>query len=402
MSQQLELAIEFKPRVNLDIILLIMGFATRSVVARFMDTCHVLNHEGSKILLRGPVFLQTERQATSFVQFSQTRDASTRTLRYQLLHSLIFALRKPSKHVASSLQTFFADIAPAIPNLKELVLYNSEELLAGDPGIGPAVAALTTLQKLKVTNGGAVCADTLLEMRSPLLQAHIHVDWDPDTDDDPYWREPDLLLSPSMCATLQTLELCGTTTFPDRPSRRIVLPQLRTLSMVHTLLPGSRELVRSCPGLEHLHVNESNGQKWIEVEEIRWSRLGERRMWSALKSYSGSINVLYMLPLSCPVTRVDVHDESSEFEAAGLRQVLLDTTPLHFSLKTRWMGASCYLDSDFVDTLSQPELWRSVKTLELFVCIRYADKDIILGDMLVRLRSWAFHELHKLMWLLSG
>ena len=114
------------------------------------------------------------------------------------------------------------------------------------------------------------------------------------------------------------------------------------------------------------------------------------------------INVLYMLPLSCPVTRVDVHDESSEFEAAGLRQVLLDTTPVNFSLKTRWMGASCYLDRNFVDTLSQPELWRSVKTLELFVCIRYADKDIVLDDMLVRLRSWAFHALHKLTWSLSG
>ena len=171
-------------------------------------------------------------------------------------------------------------------------------------------------------------------------------------------REPDSLLRNSH-ATLRVLETHATESVHRHGT---TFPGLQSLSHYDCGFPLTGQLMRICPNLRYLHINQSSGQKWPEVEKYHQSHRnslgGEACVWTSLYKYTGSLNALYMLGLTCHISIVDIHDEKNPFTAPALRELLQDTTPSHLILRTSWTGASYYLNNGFVALMSQPGLWR--------------------------------------------
>ncbi len=111
-------------KLNLDVLLRIMHFATQDVVASLMRTCRPLNQKGAKNLFRSPVTLRTTAQVTSFLHFFLAQDERGReraTFRYSLLSELLISIPDPEEPATSALKHFFACIAPYIRHFARLV-----------------------------------------------------------------------------------------------------------------------------------------------------------------------------------------------------------------------------------------------------------------------------------------
>ena len=371
------------PTLNLDLCLLIMEVASKAAVAKLMATCKTFNRAGTKYLFIPPLTITKATHLLSFISFFLPPN-NPRTVKYrtQFPVGLSIHLLDPSHNalLAPALTWFFTVIVPTMPHFTHLELQHVEGLLSVNPGLGKAIAALTRLEVLKVTKGGALCGDMLEAMRSSLVYAYIHLDQEADRME----RGPDSLLRNSH-ATLRVLETHATESVHRHGT---TFPGLQSLSHYDCGFPLTGQLMRICPNLRYLHINQSSGQKWPEVEEYHQSHRnslgGEACVWTSLYKYTGSLNALYMLGLTCHISIVDIHDEKNPFTAPALRELLQDTTPSHLILRTSWTGASYYLNNGFVALMSQPGLWRwPMKTLELVITFRPADKGVNLDDMLV-------------------
>ncbi|TFK90769.1 hypothetical protein K466DRAFT_651389 [Polyporus arcularius HHB13444] len=343
------------PTINFDVLFRILDFATRDVAASLMRTCRTLNLQGAKHLFKSPVVLETDDQAVSFVQFFVARnDRSTASHRYHLLRDLCIKLVSPSQDAAATLTCFFTHIAvPYMANFVRLELHHPEELLGANEELRPAISALPLLQSIKVTNAGPLCGAMLEDLRSPLVFAYVDIDWESDIESD-----PGMLL----CNARHTLQ---------------------ELSLNYVPVPSPRVLRRACPNLRHLHINASSRQDWVEMQEIRDEHAAQHS-WHSLHAYSGSVNVLYMLHLRCPISRLDIHDEDTPLPPLALQKILLDSRPTHLILETDRTGASYYFNSEFISLFSQPGFWHwPLKTLELVIKFRpFYDEGVSVEDLL--------------------
>ncbi|RDX50228.1 hypothetical protein OH76DRAFT_1417924 [Lentinus brumalis] len=364
------------PTINFDVLFRILDFATRDVAASLMRTCRTLNLQGAKHLFKSPVVLETDDQAVSFVQFFVARnDKSAASHRYHLLRDLCIKLASPSYEAAAALTFFFAHIAvPYLANFVRLELHHPEDLLGANEELRPAISALPLLQSIKVTNAGPLCGAMLEDLRSPLVFAYVDIDWESDIESDP------AMLFRNARHTLQELEAYWTDSLTrDAPKFRM----LRRLSLNHVPVPSPRVLKRVCPNLRHLHINDSSRQDWVEMQEIRDDH-ATQHSWHSLHVYSGSVNVLYMLHLRCPISRLDIHDEDTPLPPLAIQEILLDSRPTHLILETDRTGASYYFNSEFISLFSQPGFWHwPLKTLELVIKFRpFYDEGVSVEDLL--------------------
>lgn len=180
-------------------------------------------------------------------------------------------------------------------------------------------------------------------------------------------------------------------------SRLDVLPHLRRLSL-NFALPVTRghfhcvtsEPVRHFPNLCHLHFSHADVEvgSWGDMGVYRGlqSRLSQHDNvpWPFLHSYTGSWNVLYLLGLRCPISRIDAWDDRQPSPVHTLPPALSDAKPSHLALTTRWGGASCWIYPEFVDALSQPDFWIwPLKSFEITIPFILGDEDLVLEDVLV-------------------
>ncbi|KAI0758847.1 hypothetical protein C8Q74DRAFT_1221481 [Fomes fomentarius] len=393
-------------KLNFDVLLRIMHFATQDVVASLMRTCRPLNNEGAKHLFRTPVTLRTTVQVTSFLHFFLAQDERERerpTFRYSLLSELRISIDDPEELATSALKYFFACIAPHMRNFARLVLCHPEALLHADREIVDAIAALTSLKSMKVTKAGELCYAMLEKLCSPLLHAEVSMDsLIPGTT----WRQNPVYLFRKSHRTLRSLEVRARTStqpfgrdpFPGRTdpfyyilSRLDILPHLRRLSLNFALPmhPVTRGLIRHFPNLSHLHVSHCHVKvgSWRYMEGYRGLQSGmlqpDDAPWPFLHSYTGSWNALYMLGLLCPISRIDLWDDRPPSPVHTLMPALSDAKPSHLALTTRWGGASCWISPDFVDALSQPDFWRwPLKSFEITIPCRLGDENVVLEDVL--------------------
>ncbi|KAI0704086.1 hypothetical protein C8Q76DRAFT_697422 [Earliella scabrosa] len=374
-------------RLNYDIFLLVMQYAPRGVVANLMGTCRYLNAAGARHLFKDPIVLSTEKQAKSFALLLRTPDAtSRRTHLAQLVCRLTIALGPDqlTDDATLAIQCIFADVVPSLPNLTHLEIERSEELLCAKPEIGETVAALTGLRRIKVTEAGELSCNMLHFLSSPVLYAHVYLQHDKRAGD-PRLRCPGQFLR-NVHTTLQTLSVDRSNAFYAFDP---VFQHVRSLSMRHTHIRVYAQLVRVCPGLQHLRISEHTSRDlWPTVEDMRnVNMLSTQASWPALRSYSGSIKALYMLALRCPIIRLDLEDEQHAtvvVRPAALQQVLLDSTPTHLTFRGLWTGTSTYYTNDnVIATLSEPGLWRwPLRTLEFVIRFRGCDGHVDVSELL--------------------
>ncbi len=374
--------------LNLDIWLQIMESSPKGVVVGLMGTSKTLNRAGTKYLFNSPLTVTKTAKLLSFMQFfSPPNDSQTVQFRTQFPIGLSIHLQDLSATtctlLSDALVRFFADVVPSMPRFTHLELYRAEKLLSASPGLGDAIAALTRVEILKVTQAGTICAGMLQAMQSPLAFAYIHLG----VEERYMERQPHCLLR-NAHATLRVLE----THWTDPICRRgQVFPHLKRLSQYACTFLFPEDAMRAFPNLRYLHMDQSSSQQWQEVEYYHESHRNETFLdpnvsyWTSLYKYSGSLNVLYMMALTCHITILDIQDERHIFTIPALQELLLDTTPSHLILRTSWTGASYYLDPEYVAVMSQPGFWRwPMKSLEPMIAFRPEDKDVDMEEMMVR------------------
>ncbi|TFK90770.1 hypothetical protein K466DRAFT_596693 [Polyporus arcularius HHB13444] len=343
--------------LNLDIWLQIMESSPKDVVVGLMGTSKTLNRAGTKYLFNSPLTVTKTAKLLSFMQFFlPPNDSQTVQFRTQFPIGLSIHLQDLSATtctlLSDALVRFFADVVPSMPRFTHLELYRAEKLLSASPGLGDAIAALTRVEILKVTQAGTICAGMLQTMQSPLAFAYIHLG----VEERYMERQPHCLLR-NAHATLRVLE----THWTDPICRRgQVFPHLKRLSQYACTFLFPEDAMRAFPNLRYLHMDQSSSQQWQEVAYYHESHRNETFLdpnvsyWTSLYKYSGSLN-----------------------------ELLLDTTPSHLILRTSWTGASYYLDPEYVAVMSQPGFWRwPMKSLELMIAFRPEDKDVDLEEMM--------------------
>ncbi|KAI0700050.1 hypothetical protein C8T65DRAFT_697446 [Cerioporus squamosus] len=205
-------------------------------------------------------------------------------------------------------------------NFTHLELHHPEKLLGVNPELAPAIPgpALPLLQSIIVMHAGPLCGAMLEKLRTPLVYAYVDIDWESDIESNP------AILLRHARDTLQELDAYWTDSLTrDAPKFR----KLSKLSFNYVPVPSSRD--------------------WLEMQEICDDHT-HQHSWSSLHVFSGSVNVLYMLHLRCPILRLNVHDEEDMLPALALQEILLDTKPTHLILETERTGVSYYFDPDFM------------------------------------------------------
>ncbi|TFK83388.1 hypothetical protein K466DRAFT_602910 [Polyporus arcularius HHB13444] len=259
------------------------------------------------------------------------------------IRGLHFAVGTISHDAAAMLKYCIAECGKLMP-LKHLHFDEAEDLLASDPGLVNAFAALTTVKKLHIANVGEHASDMLMEMKSSIVSAELSLSYDRKwgLPDDAYYSDPTYLMSASH-ATLEKLKASWATVVDAFCQPRYT--SMRRLQLDFVDGPRTYDYVVPFPNLQYLTVS-SYALKFYKDENVLASADSLRRAnqkeqeehgsWRALIQVTGPLIDVYMLGLSCFVHTMDLVTtrESEDHNVSMLESALADGTPNILRLTT--------------------------------------------------------------------
>lgn len=376
-----------------DILLHILDFASKGVVATLMQTCRMFHERGTNHLLQDGVFLATNKQILSFMLFIVGNSGDDLRPRILRLRELTLSRRRPIDDTSDSdpgpspeetgifLHGFFKAIA-SFGCLIRLTLYDSEELLGLHPELPEAIAGLRTIIQLSVSFAGARTVRMLKALRSTLFYADISIESEardfeselPFEDQNPMW-----LLHGSQ-STLRQLSTTFSVSDPFSP----VFPRVTVLKLSYTEIPHTQHYVRAFPALRILTTDDccgwGNGEDYDARRAQNQDEQDRLGAWPELDSYRGSVTNLYLLGLRCPVGTIELDHEEETLDPAALRAVLGDARPRRLQLRVD--GGEWLVDPGFLETFAQPGV-QALKRFELFVNLQSEDRDMDISAALV-------------------
>ena len=374
-----------QPTLNLDVLHNIMLYACRDAVAKMMQTCHILNHEGVKYLMGRDICLCSSRDVVSFTEFlvaglRYTNGVPEAVHRLSNLIILTLAFRERN-HPAIEASTeswedpgpptefFFRVLGPLAVNLTQLSIYEAEDLFAAHPPLADTIANLTSLKILKLSFVGEQCAKMLRSLRSQLIDVDLNACNADEVEIDEDDVNPIRLLENSQ-ATLKRLSITYTASSASGPC----YPNVRVLSLSYISEPITWHYVRAYPNTTSLLTSMCGDEGWNDdVEPCRERNIAlqkARGSWSSLQYFSGTVYELYILGLTCHVTKLELDHELGELYPDLLSAVLKDTHPVHLDLAVP--KVSHLPEQALVNVMHQAEVL-SLETLTLR--IRYAGED---------------------------
>ncbi|PIL22888.1 hypothetical protein GSI_15584 [Ganoderma sinense ZZ0214-1] len=368
--------------LNMDVMHVILSYATRNVVSDLMKTCHVLNSEGSKYLLKEGVVVESEVQLLSFIFFLVARNNPDNChRRMSLFDNLSLHLDFPSPDVGIGLCHVFENLFPLASNFTFLEIHDAEALLASHPPLGAAIAKLTTLQTLELFSAGEHCAMLLHTLQSHLFTARLtfgDVDGDPEDVIPELDRNPIYLLHGSQ-STLESLDTSFSASSPWHGPR---YPNVTTLSLSYLDLPSIEDYIRAFPNLQSLSTFECSGygvvpEDWEERRTASMVYQAQHGTWQSMRHYWGSVLILWLFGLTCRIPSVTLDFDDGEVDLDKLNDVLQAARPSSLILKLS--EASSLLDERFRSALHVDGL----RVLDL--CIAFCapeDYDLVVGDIL--------------------
>ncbi|RDX48498.1 hypothetical protein OH76DRAFT_657769 [Lentinus brumalis] len=252
------------------------------------------------------------------------------------IRGLEFAVGTISHDAAALLKYCIADFGKLMP-LKRLHFDEAEDLLASDPGLVNAFAALTTVKKLYIANVGEHASDMLMKMQSSIVSAELSLSYDRKwgSPDDAYYSDPTYLMSASH-ATLEKLNASWATVVDAFLQPRYT--NIRRLQLDFVDGPRTYDYVVPFPNLQYLTVS-SYALKFYKDENVLASADTLRRAnqkeqeeygsWRLLIQVTGPLIDVYMLGLSCFVRTMNLVTTraSEEHNAHMLASALADGTP---------------------------------------------------------------------------
>ncbi|RPD76942.1 hypothetical protein L226DRAFT_355148 [Lentinus tigrinus ALCF2SS1-7] len=332
-----------------DIILNMMSLMPSSMSDEFtslMQTCRLLYREGGKQFLQSQecVFLSAD-MLPSFCQYMLADNGSRQPF---LKDTLCFegTYDEVDKRTAETL----VHIVSRLTNLRRLEM--AESCLFAFPGLGGAIASLTSLEEieLRLRDQSIHVEQMLLRTQSQLTSADIVFDGPPSRRSRPpspvvsanppdYATDCDpILLLVNSRGSLEELVVNRWTI--TREPYDVIYPKLTHLDITNEY-PSNvfYPFIYAFPNLEELQVKYwrlggvSPSEEAPEVQEFRYlngSAQFERGSWKMLGSVSGTVLEIYSLGLICPVGTMNIEPSNHYYvteEIALLSSVLEDTEP---------------------------------------------------------------------------
>ncbi|RPD60863.1 hypothetical protein L227DRAFT_600692 [Lentinus tigrinus ALCF2SS1-6] len=304
-------------------------------ISSMSQTCRTLRGVAARHLLNQQVTLRNANDVVSFSLFMRSDNGRRLPL---LRRCLVIKSGPLSEDAASSLVKLITEIS----HLERLVLRDADEVLASDPRLPRAFAALTCLKHLdfsmtKDPENPEPCVYMLTRMRSRLVTATLHPPvvvrrWHEGQVSDGLSDPISLLRSSASTLT----ELSGT--WLQARKHRTVFPNVKRLRVLLHLIPDITPYIVAYPNLTSLDVRCGAtmdedilpGMSWLNQE-------GQQRTgcWPTLDSLEGRTMDLYVIALRCHVKSLTVH--ASQRHQAGdvtlLADVLSRARPVHLDLE---------------------------------------------------------------------
>ncbi|PIL22886.1 hypothetical protein GSI_15582 [Ganoderma sinense ZZ0214-1] len=371
--------------LNMDIMHIVMSFADRRAVSSLMKTCSTLNSEGAKYILTDGVFLRHERGLMSFIWFLIARNGSSECRRrLTFLKKLSLDFYPPTEVAAGILEGFF-ELVPVTSGLICLEISEAEALLAMHPPLGVAIAKLTRLKTLNLSDAGEHCALLLRTLRSSLVFADItFVTSNGEPEDEATRRSnanPILLLEGSQ-STLESLSTNFATSSPDGPR----YTNVTSLTLMYIDLLVIEDYIRAFPNVRTLSSSECSGfredrERWEDRRATSMLHQARHGTWRSLRHYVGTVLDLWTFGLACQIRTVGfgVPQNRMVQDPDMLNDVLSDARPSALDLMLP--GASYLLDEALRSVLS---VERGLRELDLRVLLHINGNDEIVsvGDVL--------------------
>ncbi|KAH9847989.1 hypothetical protein C2E23DRAFT_845727 [Lenzites betulinus] len=293
-----------------DVLLEIMAASSPPVCARFMRTSHFYHDRelGPRVLLSHPS-LRKEDSLLSFLDFIHAQP----DIRFSFITSLDLSFQL--SHDAS---LRLSNAVPHMHKLRHLTIHAGESVLVHHK-LGSAIASLTSLRELCISDADDTSLDLLRSLRVQLTRVHLDFDRGRSlTCFDEYmsmdeWDQyhPALLLEHS-ASTLEHLSANRWSTSPDDPLEMSpVYYKMRVLETMNTTLPFTQPWIRAYPNLERLAFTTYPGSRQMgennDPESWRAMNLSdqlEECTWRRLREFEGTVFDLYLLGLAGEVDHV--------------------------------------------------------------------------------------------------
>ncbi|PIL24813.1 hypothetical protein GSI_12699 [Ganoderma sinense ZZ0214-1] len=380
------------PTLHDDILLAVLSCSSRQTIISMMATCHVLYHEGAKIILRNwPVALESvgsEHKARSLLRFLQAEQLS----RCSYIRNLYVSMQPMPTAIAKSL----ADLLPRMTSLRSLFL-DIEQALRYHPSLFSAFAALPSIEDLVVTGGERSC-ELIQSLPSHLVSAQLFFTPPNEEARQRLFSNPafhPLVMLQRSAPTLKTLT-CGF--WCDINPRvlfslpRVSYPNMHTFVFYESRSPTLAPYAKSFPRLAHLAVAETSLKpRWLPAHSQLAAR--ERNLnlarscsrdapsWTRLCDYTGRLVDLWFLGLSCNIPRLILDDTPAERPPLALTDVVACARPRELSITFSRCSLTNVLDSDLLNALGT-EGGSHLRRLALSIELDAEDRDLDVGQAL--------------------
>ena len=352
-----------------------------------MRTCHTLNDQGARCILRD-VNLRVESTIPSFLLFMRLDGRE----RLSHLRSLQLEFVRYDQ-LRASLREFFVRLAPH-SSLKRLRIFCPEAFFDCDRRLVDAIGALESIEELDIQPwAGIHCLRLLSTAKSRLVK----VDIDRGVLTERYSRFNIVTAFKRFRDSLETLSVAGSV---DITPGNTTYPRMRSLTLND---PGEvlrlHDLINVFPSLESLRVimgdDPTRYRDDAMLDRMRAVNVvfqQTHHSWPApMVELAASLAELYVLGISVPVRSLHIEQEYLfEEKQVGsatrmLRAVLDDARPLELHYEAPRLGCPFLKDPEFLSVFSETrdppmnELWFNVDVSR----DRYSSADLC--DVLVSL-----------------
>ncbi|TFK78770.1 hypothetical protein K466DRAFT_469078, partial [Polyporus arcularius HHB13444] len=330
--------------LNLDVLRQIVWLSDRQTCAALILSCRFFYEEAAKRILNDPVDLTRPRDVDNFVRFlgsqPQERARYVRELRIGvswLSLQDMHALEGPISHM---------------DRLESLVLDEGEDFLVLCPLLGEFLTGLTSLRRLRVYSAGELTGKFLKALKSDLIS--ITLDWM--YCDDSWFIERGMTaevwvsfhpvpLLAKWHATLEELNCENWHNASELPVFTDIYPNMRRLTIDFDKLPLVAPYIRAYPNLARLSVqtyHDENIRSSEDAELMRQHRalniasqeaVGGPGTWRHLGEYVGCLADLYLLGLTCHISRIALTTQMTDLHLELLSTVLSYAQPKHLKLE---------------------------------------------------------------------
>ncbi|KAI0708032.1 hypothetical protein C8Q76DRAFT_800311 [Earliella scabrosa] len=324
------------PRLDDDILLLVVSFASPSSCATLMRTSKFFYREVPTFILRQSICLPSSYDVEKLVRFIAPEGFS----RCRHVRELVLKL----EHISYDVGRELARCVRRMEQLHVLCIVHGEPLLADCPDLCDAVAGLTSLRQLDISHVGLLSCG-LLKAAPPGLVS-IFLDWPHglfggSVNGGVDWNQyhPIPLLS-KWASTLEELGCNYWYTSRDPPSFTEVYPKLRNLAVGGLeRQPFIAPLVKAYPNVTHLgaiHPLEGSSvfsssmtaqRSHSGAHEQGLSNNGTAAIWKHLQEYTGGLTYLNSLGLTYRIPRLYLFTYVREFHFHMLAEVISRTQP---------------------------------------------------------------------------